>query len=107
MTENEKKKKTQKKVYAKGYRTEKKVTANQVLRCLYKWLKVIFWDIEHLKESLESVNQLLKSLDERIARIEAFLGGTESMDKILSNPDPNTYKPESPNESKGETNADS
>jgi len=93
MTENTKKKK-QKPVYARGHGKERKVTAKQVLRCLYKWLNFYGWELEELKDSLKEVKQLLKSYDKRLTRIEAFLGGVESMDEILKDPDPNTYKDE-------------
>lgn len=88
-------------------RKGRRVTADQVLRCLYKWLKIYGWNLDDLKTHLEELEQLVNSLDERLTRIEAFLGGIESMDEVLKDTNLNTYKPEQRKEGKGEKSANS
>ena len=57
------KKKQKNPVYAKGYGTGKKVSSKQVLRCLYKWLKIIFQYYDELKSRIDEQDKRIEELE--------------------------------------------
>ena len=71
------KKKQKNPVYAKGYGTGKKVSSKQVLRCLYKWLKIIFQYYDGLKSRIDEQDKRIEELENTVKLIREKL---ESID---------------------------